>query len=68
MLAPASHATVIDSTGDVHAGDVGNAPVTRVWVVRVADAKRADELGRELAEALGMRIDVRECLPSSQKP
>lgn len=45
-----------------------DAPLMRVWVVRVPDQARAWELAGALAEGIGMPIEVRECLPGAQRP
>ncbi|SEC55964.1 hypothetical protein SAMN04489806_3216 [Paramicrobacterium humi] len=69
VLAPASRGRIIGADGtETTAESDAAAPVTRVWVVRVADAARALALGGELARRLGARVDVRECLPSAQMP
>ncbi|WP_233615154.1 hypothetical protein [Leucobacter chromiisoli] len=70
---------VLDS--DAHASLVGpgqetrpgwfNAqgdPLARLWVVRVADAARAAELASQIAGELDTWVEVRECLPSAQRP
>lgn len=43
-------------------------PLTRIWVVRVETAERAAELAGMLAGELDTWIEVRECLPSAQRP
>lgn len=42
--------------------------LSRVWAVRVADPERVRELAGELAGELDTWIEVRECMPSAQRP
>lgn len=71
VLAPVSQATIVGLSGSEHGADTiddASETIARVWAVRVADRARAVEISRDLAEALGTRIEMRECMPSSQKP
>lgn len=43
-------------------------PLSRVWVVRVESSERVVELAGQLAGELDTWIEVRECLPSAQRP
>ncbi|MBK0421866.1 hypothetical protein JD292_07240 [Leucobacter sp. CSA2] len=56
--------------GAVRTGSgAGSAPLLRrVWAVRVADEARARELAADLADGIAARIELRECLPASQRP
>ncbi|WP_449278503.1 hypothetical protein [Leucobacter sp. GX24907] len=42
--------------------------LSRVWAVRVESVERVTELAGELAGELDTWIEVRECMPSSQRP
>lgn len=43
-------------------------PLRRLWVVRVDSHERARELAGELAGELDTWVEVRRCLPGSQRP
>ncbi|XPP27238.1 MAG: hypothetical protein ACNYNX_03380 [Leucobacter sp.] len=43
-------------------------PLERVWVVRVADPDRAGAIAASLAAGVGAPVELRECLPSAQRP
>ncbi|TAL45642.1 MAG: hypothetical protein EPN91_01760 [Salinibacterium sp.] len=43
-------------------------PLSRYWVVKVAEKARALEIARGLAEAVDAPIEVRRCLESSLRP
>lgn len=47
--------------------DAGS-PIGRLWVVRVESPDRVRELAAWLAGELDTWIEVRECLPSAQRP
>lgn len=42
--------------------------LSRVWAVRVESSERVTELAGELAGELDTWIEVRECMPSAQRP
>lgn len=44
------------------------APLRRIWAIRVENEARALALAGELADGVAARIEVRECLASSQRP
>lgn len=43
-------------------------PLARIWVVRVETSERVVELAGLLAGELDTWIEVRDCLPSAQRP
>ncbi|MFT4233135.1 MAG: hypothetical protein QM606_10230 [Leucobacter sp.] len=70
VLDAEDQAEVVGPDREVRKGwaNAGAAPLMRAWVVRVRDQARAWELAGALAEALEMPVEVRECLPGSQRP
>ncbi len=69
VLDAETQAEVVGPDREVRRGTEGSdAPLARVWVVRVPDQARAWELAGALAEGIGMPIEVRECLPGAQRP
>lgn len=63
-------AVVVGPDGDRRDGWYNEAgkPLRRVWVVRVADRARAEEIAALLAGELDTWIEVRECMPGAQRP
>ncbi|WP_449283382.1 hypothetical protein [Leucobacter sp.] len=69
VLDTETQAEVVGTDREVRRGTASaDAPLMRVWVVRVPDQARAWELAGALAEGIGMPIEVRECLPGAQRP
>ena len=70
VLGPDSGAEFFIPGGQVEAGpgEGGGQLLRRVWAVRVASEARARELAGELADGIAARIELRECLPGSQRP
>ncbi len=69
-LASEVGALVVDPDGDSREAwlNAGGLPLERVWVVRVPDAGRARAIAARLASGVGAAVEVRECLPSAQRP
>ncbi|WP_024356196.1 hypothetical protein [Leucobacter chironomi] len=65
-----TRAAVIGPGGEHRDGWYNEAgkPLRRLWVVRVADRARAEELAAQLAGELDTWVEVRECLPGAQRP
>ncbi|WP_157502115.1 YciI family protein [Leucobacter celer] len=69
VLDAETQAEVVGLDREVRRGTANaDAPLARVWVVRVPEQARAWELAGVLAEGIGMPIEVRECLPGAQRP
>lgn len=70
VLASEAHAELVGPGGERRLGrfNAEGAPLGRLWVVRVDDEARVRELAGLLAGELDAWIEVRECLPGSQRP
>ncbi|GAB2548647.1 hypothetical protein [Leucobacter ruminantium] len=64
------HAVVVGPGGETREGwyNREGEPLRRLWVVRVPDRDRARELAGLLAGELDTWVEVRECLPTAQRP
>lgn len=72
-LAPEHHALLVGPGGESSetrkgAYNVEGKPLTRLWAVKVDERNRVMEIANRLAGELDTWIEVRECLPSSQRP
>lgn len=70
VLASEVHAVVVEPGGAAREAwlNAVGLPLERVWVVRVSDPERAHEIAAALAAGVGAPVEVRECLPSAQRP
>lgn len=70
VLASEINADLVDPSGAVQHTwlNADSQPLERIWVVRVADEARAHEIAAALAAGTRSVIEVRECLPSAQRP
>lgn len=70
VLDDSRHADLVDPEGGARPGwfNADGAPLERLWVVRVADQSRAQDLAGLLAAELGTPVEVRECMPTAQRP
>lgn len=70
VLASEINAETVDPAGVVRPtwANAASQPLERIWVVRVADEARAHEIAAALAAGTRAVIEMRECLPSAQRP
>ena len=70
VLAFGSTASLIDRRGHEHDGSFSGAtmPLTRFWVVTVADEARAIAIAASIAEVIGAAVEVRQVMQPSQRP
>src|SRR5690625_7661714 len=70
VLDPESRAIVVGPGAEVRQGfyNEGGKPSARSWGSRVASRDRAVEIAAILAGQLDTWIEVRECLPGTQRP
>lgn len=70
VLGSEVHAEVIDPGGRVRSGwcNPDGLPLARLWAIRVADPERARELAAQLAAATNYAVELRECMPTAQRP
>lgn len=66
VLGPTERSRVVGPDGEAWAGGVTG--VSRVWAVRVGTTDRALDLAARIASALGVNVEVRECLVGAQRP
>lgn len=64
------HAETVGPGGEAQPGwfNAEASPLRRLWVIRVADHARARELAGLLAGELDAWVEVRECMPTAQRP
>lgn len=70
VLDPETQAIVVGPGAEVRNGfyNEGGKPSARVWAIRVASRERAIEIASKFAGQLDTWIEVRESLPSAQRP
>lgn len=70
VLGPESQAVVVGPGAVIRDGvyNLDGKPAARVWAVRVSNKDRAVELAATLAGELDTWVEVRECMPGSQRP
>lgn len=70
VLGSDEQADVVSPDGTVSQGWVNEPgkPLRRVWAVRVVDRARVIELATQLSAELDVEIELRECMPTSQRP
>ena len=70
VLDPETQAIVVGPGAEVRSGfyNAGGKPSARVWAIRVANRQRAIDIASKFAGQLDTWIEVRECLPSAQRP
>ena len=70
VLGSDAHAELIGPDGAASPGwfNTSGKPLRRMWAVRVSSHERAIELAEELAGELDTWVEVRECMPTSQRP
>ncbi|NLA66348.1 MAG: hypothetical protein GX862_10640 [Leucobacter sp.] len=69
-LSAESQSVVVGPGGDVREGVYNQAgkPSVRIWVVRVENSARAQEIAARIAGELDTWIEVRECFVGAQRP
>jgi hypothetical protein len=70
VLEDGHDATLVDRHRGVHRGSIAGrgSPLSRFWVVSVADERRALDIAGSIAEVIGGAVEVREIRQGSQRP